>query len=133
MVDHYLPGNSNITSYYGRFTNEVLPSQTNQTPNRIQIDDKDRDFSKVFTENIKIIQNRNSQRANSNFTNAVFYLIFISVLKSNKGFKVSPPHISQHAKVRQEINLSSQFLDSTRETLTVNDVSQLVKLIYKKS
>ena len=76
MVDYYLPGNSNITSFCGNFTTEVLPSQTNQTPNRIQIDDKDIDFSKIFTEDIKIIQNQNSQRATSNFTNTVFSLIY---------------------------------------------------------
>ena len=34
-LDHNLPGISNITSYYGILTIEILPLQTNQTTHRI--------------------------------------------------------------------------------------------------
>ena len=53
-LDHYLPGISNITSFYGIFTFEILTSQTHQTSHRI--DDIELDFFKVFIEYIKNIQ-----------------------------------------------------------------------------
>ena len=55
VLDHYLKGICKITSYYRMFTNEVLPSQTNQTQHQIQTDDIDLDFSKLLKQifNIK--------------------------------------------------------------------------------
>ena len=55
ILDHYLPGLIDITSYVGIFTIEILSSQTNQTPRRNQTDDIDQDFSKKSTE--LILQN----------------------------------------------------------------------------
>ena len=47
ILNDYLKGICNITSHYGRFTIEILPSQSNQTPHQIQTDDIDKDFSKI--------------------------------------------------------------------------------------
>ena len=55
-LDHYLHGISNFTSFYGIFTFEILTSQAHQTSHRIQTDDIELDFFKIFIEYIKNIQ-----------------------------------------------------------------------------
>ena len=52
ILHHYPLGISNHTSFYGMFNFELSPSQTNQKPHRIQTEDIDLDFSKIFTEYI---------------------------------------------------------------------------------
>ena len=53
-------------------TIEILLPQSNHPTPQIQTDDKYIEFSKIFTDYIKIIQHQNSHRANSIFTNEVF-------------------------------------------------------------
>ena len=67
ILDHYLKGVCNITSYYGIFKIEFLSSKPNHSTRQIQADDIDIEFSKVFTDYIKNIH-RNSERASSIFT-----------------------------------------------------------------
>ena len=46
ILDHYLKGICNITSYYGTFTFEIVSTKPNLITNPIQTDDKDIEFSK---------------------------------------------------------------------------------------
>ena len=137
LLGLYLPSAStfNITSHYDIFATKNLPPQSsNRTPNRIQTDDIEFDFSKFFTGYIVIIQHRSSRRANSIFAIDVFSLIYsyISILESNETFYASPPQISRHAIVRQELNAFLLFLISIRETLTNNEKSKIVKVDLQK-
>ena len=50
------------------------------------------------------------------------------MLESNEVLNESPSRTPRHAKVRHEINLFSQFLDSICEILTENDISQTSKI-----
>ena len=72
-----------ITSHYGIYTIEIASPKPNHKKHRIQTDDIDIEFSKVFTDYIKNIQHQNSQRANSIFTNNVFSIIpsYLSILE----------------------------------------------------
>ena len=47
ILDYYLTDISNITSCYWTFNIETLPSQTHQTPHRIQTDDIELELSKI--------------------------------------------------------------------------------------
>ena len=74
ICDHYLPGIIYITSHYGIFTFEILPSQTHQTPHRKQTEDIELDLSKIFVECSKNIQYQNSQKANLFFAKDLTFL-----------------------------------------------------------
>ena len=54
ILDHFLKGICNITSFYGIFTIEIESPQPNHIKYQIQTDDRDIEFSKVFTDYIKI-------------------------------------------------------------------------------
>ena len=125
ILDHYLPGISNITLHHGLLLKLLPPQPANHSTHRIQTDDVELPFSNVFTEYIKNIHHQISQRANSIFANKVFALIYsyVSILESNDTFYVSPLQTSRQAKVKHEINLFSQFSESIRETITNNDLS----------
>ena len=95
---HYIKGICNITSYYGIPNIKFLTSEPNQTTNPIQTDDIDKEFSKVFTEYIKIIRDKNSERANSVFTNDVFLKIII-VLELKKTKRITTSNNSTLHKI----------------------------------
>ena len=102
QVEHHIKDICKITQQYGIYTIEI---STTQTYNKyiIQTDDLKLEFSKVFTEYIKIIQCHNSQRANSIFTNEVFAIIYtyLVLLETTKAQSTSPIQSSKHAKSEQ--------------------------------
>ena len=65
-----------ITSYYGVFTKETLPSQPNHTTHPKQTDGTSLQFSNIFTENKQIIQHPISQRAKIIFGSDGFSIIY---------------------------------------------------------
>ena len=83
MNEHYLKDIRNLTQQYGIYTIEFSTPNTAHRKYVSQTDDIELEFSKVFLENIKSIQNHNSQRANSIFTNEVFSIIY----RKNKNSK----------------------------------------------
>ena len=122
IVDHYLNGICNLTQQYGIYIIEI------QTPSKfhdrylLQRDDVNIEFSKVFTE------------AKSIFTNEVFRLIYsyLSILEKSNSQGASPVQISKKTTVRHEIAIFSEYLNTIRENLTSNDVSQNVKRDLQK-
>ena len=64
LLDHYLKAICSLTSYYGIYTREI--SSRNRFHDRylIQTEVVDIELSKNFTQYIKSIQHKNSQRAN---------------------------------------------------------------------
>ena len=129
IIDHYLKGICNIAQQYGIYIIEIsLPSKFHGKY-LIQTDDVDIEFPLVFTEYIKNIQHRSSQRANSIFTNDVFSIIFsyLSKLERTDSQGTSPVQTSRHTTVRNEITAFSEFLNAIRKNLSNNDVSQIVK------
>ena len=78
---------------------------------------------------IKNIQHQSSQRANSIFTNEIFRInySFLSILAKPVSQGTSPVQTSKHTIVRIEIGIFSEYLNTIRENLTGNDVSQNVK------
>ena len=64
-----------LTQQYRIYTIEFSTPNTAHRKYVIQTDDIELEFSKVFIEFNKSIQNHNSQRANSIFTNEVFAII----------------------------------------------------------
>ena len=129
FLDPFLKGKCILTPKYGVYTNEIKSSNAFHDRFLIQTDDVDTEFSKVFTQYIKSIQHRNSQRANPIFTTDVFPLIYsdISILNLKEPQSDSPTQTSRHATVRQEIHIFSKFLNAIREDLTSNDITQHVK------
>ena len=53
ILDHYLEGICNITSYYEIFTIEILSRKLNHPTHQIESDGKDIELSKVFSDSIK--------------------------------------------------------------------------------
>ena len=102
-----------MTSYYGKFAIEVLPSQPNQTAHHKQTDQIEYRTLNGFHRIHKNIQIQNSQRAKSIVTNDVFSIIYknISILEFKKTTSELPPQTSRHSTVRQK-NLS--FLEISR-------------------
>ena len=86
ILDHYLKVICIITPYYGIFTIQIVSPKPNHTTQQIQTDDKYKEFSKVFTDNMKNIQHQNSQRAKSISTDDLFSLIYsyLSILALKK-------------------------------------------------
>ena len=72
---------------------------------------------------------KNSQRANSIFSNDVFSLTYkyLTILETTESRGDSPIQTSRHTTVRPEIGLFSQFLNAIRKNLTNNDITQHVK------
>ena len=68
------------------------------------------------------------------FTNDVFPIIYSysSILETNETIYLSPPQISRNTRVRGEIDLLSQFSDSIRETLTDNEIQQIIKIDLRR-
>ena len=135
IVDHYFKGICNLTQQYGTYTTEI------QTPSKfhgrylLQTDDLDIEFSKVFTEYIKNIQHQNSQRAYSIFTSQVFRIVYsyLSILEKPESQGTSPVQTSKHKTVRHEITIFSEYLNTIRENLTINDVAQSDKHNLQKN
>ena len=129
IIEHYLKDICNLTQQYEIYTIEFSTPQTAHNKYVIQTDDIDLEFSKVFIEYIKSIQNHNSQRVNSIFTNEVFAIIYsyISILEKTEVQSTSPTETSKHTKIRNEITIFSTFLHIIRKTFTNNDVSQNTK------
>ena len=73
ILDHHLPGISNIISYYGILAIKILPSQTHQTPRRIQNDDIELDISKVSL-NVSRKFNFKSHKKQTQFSRVMFSL-----------------------------------------------------------
>ena len=134
IIEHYLKDICNLTQQYGIYTIEFGTSNPNNRKYVIQTDDLELEFSKVFLEYIESIQNHNSQRANSIFTNEVFAIIYtyISILEKTEFQIISPAETSKHTKVRQEITLFSTFLHIIKENFTKDDVSQHTKRDLQK-
>ena len=130
IIDHYLKGICNLTQPYGIYTIELSTESRYHSKHVIQTDDVDIEFSKVFTEYIKIIQHQNSQRANSIITNDVFSLIYsyVSMLENIGTESTSPVQTSRHTNVRNEIAAFSAFLNTIRENFSNNEISPNVKL-----
>ena len=126
IIDHYLKGICNLTQQYEIYTIEIQSTSKFHGRYLLQTGDVDIEFSRVFTEYIKIIQHQNSQRANSIFTNEVFQIVYsyLSILEKPECQGTSPVQTSKHATVRHEIAIFSEFLDTIRENLTINEVSQ---------
>ena len=103
-----------ITQQYGIYTIEISTPRTGYNKYVIQTDDLDLEFSNVFKEYIKSIQQHNSQRANSIFTNEVFAIIYtyLSILERTEAQSTSPIQTSKHTKVRKEIAAFSTFLNA---------------------
>ena len=82
IIEHYLKDICNLTQQYGIYNIEFSIPQTAHNKYVIQTDDIDLE---LFIEYIKSIQNHNSKRANSIFTNEVFAIIYsyISILEKN--------------------------------------------------
>ena len=79
IIEHHLKDICSLTQQYGIYTIEISTPRTLHGKYDFQTDGIDLEFSKVFTEYIKSIQNQNSQRANSIFTNEVFAIIYIVI------------------------------------------------------
>ena len=128
LFDHYLKGICSLKSQYGIYTIEIRSPNAFHYRYLIQADDVDIEFSKVFTQYIESIQNQNSIRANSIFTNDVFSLIYsyLSFLEMNEPQGDSPTQTSRLTMVRQEIHKFSNFLNATREDLSRNEKTQHV-------
>ena len=128
IIDPYLKDICNITSYYGIFTIEITSPKPKQIKHQTQKDDIDKEFSKVFKDYVKNIQQQNSQRANSIFTNNVFSITYsyLSILELRETQGDSPTQTSRKTAVRQEICNFSKFLNTIRENLTRNEISQNV-------
>ena len=122
IIEHYLKNICNLTQQYGIYTIEFSTPNTAHRRYVIQTDDIELEFSKVFLEYIKSIQNHNSQRANSIFTNKVFAIIYtyISILEKTELQSISPTETSKHTKVRNEIALFSTFLHIIKENFTTH-------------
>ena len=135
FLDHYLKGICNIAQQYGIITIEISSPSKFHGKSQIQTDDIDIEVSKAFTEYIKKIQHQNSQRANSIFTNIVFSIInsYLSILEKTESQGASPVHTSRHTTVRNEIAAFSNILNTIRETLSNNEVSQNVKHDLQKN
>ena len=73
ILDHYLKGVYNVKLDYGIFTCEIVSPKPNHISHQIQKDNIDIELSKAITNYIKNILHQNSQRANSIFTNDVFF------------------------------------------------------------
>ena len=116
FIDHYFKEICNLTQQYGIYTIEI------QTPSKfhvrylLQTDDVDIEISRVFTEYIKNIQHRNSQRANSLFTNEVFQIIYsyLSILEKPESQGTSPVQTSKHTSVTHEIAIFSEYLNTVK-------------------
>ena len=69
----------------------------------IQTDDIDIEISKIFTQYIKSIRQKNSQRANSIITNDVFSLIYsyLSILDLEEPQNDSPTQTSRQCSPRK--------------------------------
>ena len=126
IFDHYLKGICTLSQQYGIYSIELRSPSKFHGKYLLQTDDVDIEFSKVFTEYIKNIQHQNSQRANSIFTNEVFRKIYnyLSTLEKPESQGTSPVQSSKHTTVRHEITIFSEYLNTIRENLTNNDVSQ---------
>ena len=111
MNEIYLKDICNLTQQYGIYTIEFSTPNTAHRKYVSQTDDIELKFSKVFLENIKSIQNHNSQRANSIFTNEVFAIIYtyIPILEKTEFQSISPTETSKHTKVRKEIAFFHNF------------------------
>ena len=129
LLDYYLKGICNITQQYGIYTIEISSPNTFHGRYLTQTDDVDIEFSKVFTENIKNIQHQNSHRANSKFTNDVISIIYsyLSILERTESQGHSPVQTYRHTTVRHKVATLSEFLNTIRENLTSNDITQHVK------
>ena len=129
IIDHYFKGICNLTQPYGIYTKELSTESRYHSKHVIQTDDVDIEFSKVFTEYIKNIQNQNSQRANSIFTNDVFSLIksYVSILENIGTESATQVQTSRHTNVRNEIAAFSAFLNTIREEFLNNETSRNVK------
>ena len=86
IFEHYLKDICSLTQHYGIYTIEFSTPNTAHRKYVIQKDDIELEFSNVFLEYIISIQNHNSQRANSIFTNEVFAIIYtyISILEKTE-------------------------------------------------
>ena len=80
------------------------------------------------------MQHQKSQRANSIFTNKVFRIIysFLSILEKPESQGTSPVPTSKHPTVGHEFAIFSEYLNTIRENLTTNNVSQNVKHDFPK-
>ena len=90
-----------ITLWFFHNRNSITKAKLQK--HQIQTDDRDIEFSKVFTDYIKIIQHQNSQRANSIFRNDVFSIFYsyLFILELKETHCDSPTQTSRHAAVRQ--------------------------------
>ena len=134
ITEHYLKDISKITQQCGIYTREISTPRIGYNKYVIQTDDLDLEFSNVFTEYMKSIQNHNSQRANSKFTNEVFAITntYLTILETTEAQSTSPIQTSKHTKVRTEITAFSTFLNAIRENFRGNDVSQNTKHDLRK-
>ena len=107
----------------------AISPKPNQTTLQIQTDDIVIEFSKNFTEYIRIRRDQKSQRANSISTNNVFSIVFsyISILQLQETQNKSPLQTYRHSTVIQSIYLLTKFLDKIRGNYTGTDTSQNVK------
>ena len=102
IIEHYLKDICNLTQQYGIYTIEFSTPNTAHCKYVIQTDDIELEVSKVFLEYIKSIQYHSSQRANSEFTNQVFAIIytFISILEKTEFQSISPTETSKHTSTK---------------------------------
>ena len=112
IIEHYLKDICNQTQQYGIYTIEFSTPRTLHGKYVIQTYDIDLEFLKVFTEYIKSIQNQNSQRANSIFTNEVFAIIYsyLSILRKNRSSKyITSPNIKTYKSKKRNRRILNLF------------------------
>ena len=86
ILDHYLKGIIKTTSYYGLFTNEILPPKSNQKIHQIQTNDIDVEFSKVFTVYVKKKYCTKFHKEQTRYSQMKFFPLFVALyLWKNEG------------------------------------------------
>ena len=82
----------------------------------------------IFSIKLTILTNQNSQTAKSLLTNDVFSIIniYLSILEKTETQSTSPVQTSRHTNVRNKIAAFSEFLETIRENLSNNELSQIV-------
>ena len=92
IIEHYLKDICNLTQQYGIYTLEFSTPNTNHRKYVIQTDDLELEFSKVFLEYIKSIQETSKHTKVRN--EIALFLTFLHIIKEN----FTKDYVSKHTK-----------------------------------
>ena len=124
IPDHYLKEVCNITSYYAIFTIEI----SSPKPNHKKTPYTNRRYRyRILKKFYRLYKKYTTPKfTNSIFTNDVFSISYSyqSILEIKETQGDSPTQTSRYTAVRQEISIFANFLNTIRENLTNNDISQ---------